>query len=48
MNGSQWNTINCPYAYRYVDIVLQTSTMFENSENITEITVDLEEYENIK
>ncbi len=48
VNGSQWNTINCPYAYRFVDIVLYTSTMFENSETITEITVDLEEYEKYK
>ncbi|MCI9355639.1 MAG: hypothetical protein HFE58_12765 [Firmicutes bacterium] len=48
MNGSQWNTINCPYAYRFADIVLQTDTVIGNDENITEITVDLEEYEKYK
>ena len=48
VNGSQWNTINCPYAYRFADIVLHTDIVFGNGETITEITVDLEEYETYK
>lgn len=48
VNGSQWNTINCPYAYHFVDIVLHTDIPFEKGETMTEIIVDLEKYEKYK
>lgn len=48
INGVQWNTINCPYAYRFVDVVLQSDITLGSDEKITEITVDLEEYEKYK
>ena len=48
INGIQWNTINCPYAYRFVDIILHSDTKLGLGEKITEITVDLDEYEKYK
>ena len=48
INGSQWNTINCPYAYRFADVILHSDTVLGSGEKITEITVDLNEYEKYK
>ena len=48
INGSQWNTINCPYAYRFADVILHSDTVLGSGEKITEITVDLDEYEKYK
>lgn len=47
-NGILWNTVNCPYAYKFVDIVLSSSLKFKAGEKITEITIDLAEYEQYK
>lgn len=47
-NGILWNTVNCPYAYKFVDIVLSSSLKFKAGEKITEITIDLVEYEQYK
>ena len=47
-NGVVWNTVNCPYAYKFVDIVLNSSLNFKTGEKIVEITVDLSEYEKYK
>ena len=47
-NGIAWNTVNCPYAYKFADVVLISSLVFKPGEKITEITVDLAEYEKYK
>lgn len=48
LNGIEWNTIYCPYAYKFVDVVLHSKPSFHKDENIKEITVDLGEYEKYK
>ena len=48
INGTAWNTVNCPYAYKFVDIVLNTSLSFKKEEKITEVSIDLAEYEKYK
>ena len=47
-NGIAWNTVNCPYAYKFADVVLSSSLALKPGEKITEITVDLAEYEKYK
>ena len=47
-NSIEWGTINCPYAYKFVDIVLDTPLSLEQDEKIKEISVDLAEYEKFK
>jgi hypothetical protein len=47
-NNVEWGTVNCPYAYKFVDVVLDTALQLENREKIKEITVDLAEYEAYK
>lgn len=47
-NGIVWNTINCPYAYKFVDIVLDTALDMGENEKIKEISIDLAEYEKFK
>ena len=47
-NSIEWGTINCPYAYKFVDIVLSTPLPLEQNEQIKEISVDLAEYEQFK
>ena len=47
-NGRQWNTINCPYAYKFVDVVLDSPIAFGEDERIKEISIDLAEYERFK
>ena len=47
-NGIAWNTVNCPYAYKFADVVLNSSLALKPREKITEITVDLAEYEKYK
>ncbi len=43
-----WSTLNCPYAYKYVDIILNSSILLKPDEKITEIIIDLAEYEKYK
>ena len=47
-NNIEWNTVNCPYAYKFVDIVLDTPLSMEENENVKEISIDLAEYERFK
>ncbi len=47
-NSITWNTVNCPYAYKFVDIVLNSSLILKPGEKITEISIDLAEYEKYK
>lgn len=47
-NSKVWNTINCGFIYKYVDIVLHSSLELSEGEKILEITIDLGEYEKYK
>jgi hypothetical protein len=47
-NGVEWTTVNCPYAYKYVDIVLSSALPLADGEKIIEISMDLGEYEKYK
>lgn len=48
LNSTSWNTVNCPYAYKFADVVLNSTLSFKQGEKVTEITVDLNEYEKYK
>ncbi len=45
INSLNWNTLNCPYFYRFADVVLNSAVYLGEDERITEITVNLEENE---
>ncbi|MCL2610577.1 MAG: hypothetical protein FWE02_02755, partial [Defluviitaleaceae bacterium] len=45
INDLEWHTINCPHVYRFVDLVFDLDI---EEEEIVEIKVDLEEYEEFK
>ncbi|WP_058486177.1 hypothetical protein [Defluviitalea phaphyphila] len=47
-NAVRWNTINCPYAYKFIDIILASSFKIKDGEKIKEISIDLGEYEKYK
>jgi len=47
-NGVGWATINCPYVYKFVDIVLNSTLNITENEKIIEINFDLAEYEKYK
>jgi hypothetical protein len=47
-NAKVWNTVNCIFAYKFVDIVLESNLRFDEGEKITEISMDLGEYEKYK
>lgn len=45
-NNVPWKTVNHPYAYKFVDVLLtHCDAVPQEDEEISEITVDLEEYE---
>lgn len=45
-NNVPWKTVNHPYAYKFVDVLLKhCDAVPQEDEEISEITVDLEEYE---
>lgn len=48
LNLIEWNTINCPYAYRFADVILNSSINLKQNEEIKEIIIDLAEYEKYK
>lgn len=48
LNGVEWNTVYCPYAYKFIDVVLHSEVTLQNGEQIKEITIDLGEYEKYK
>ncbi|MDR1067451.1 MAG: hypothetical protein LBL35_08515 [Clostridiales bacterium] len=43
-----WNTVNCPYAYKFVEVALASQVEFQRGSTISEISVDLAEYEKYK
>ena len=47
-NNKPWGTINFPFAYKFVDIVIDTPLPIKPNETIKEITFDLAEYEKYK
>ena len=47
-NKVAWNTVNCPYAYKFIDIVMVPETKFVENEVISEVSVDLGEYDAYK
>jgi len=47
-NSIEWNTVNCPYAYKFVDIVLYTPLSLDEQETIKEVSIDLAEHEKFK
>ncbi|MGG4144647.1 normocyte-binding protein [Paenibacillus algorifonticola] len=48
-NGIPWKTLNHPYAYKFIDLILTGSDRIpEEDEEIVEISVDLEQYERFK
>lgn len=48
-NNVPWKTLNHPYAYKFVDVLLtHCDAVPQEDEEISEITVDLEEYEPYK
>jgi len=47
-NSVIWTTVNCPYAYKFIDIVLAAPVNLAEDEIISEITVDLGEYDKYK
>ena len=47
-NNIVWATVNCPYAYKFIDIILATSVSLSKGETINEITLDLGEYDKYK
>jgi len=47
-NHVAWATVNCPYAYKFVDIVLTSPISLDEDEIINEITINLGQYEQHK
>ena len=47
-NGVVWSTVNCPYAYKFIDVVLNSALDFKENETVTEISVDLAEFDRYK
>ena len=47
-NNIGWNTVNCPYAYKFADIILNSSLTLKKEEHVKEIIIDLAEYEKYK
>ncbi|MCL1924152.1 MAG: hypothetical protein FWF50_01050 [Defluviitaleaceae bacterium] len=45
-NGVKWRTINCPFAYKYIDLIIKEELATEG--DIQEITINLDEYEPYK
>ncbi|MCL2610572.1 MAG: hypothetical protein FWE02_02730 [Defluviitaleaceae bacterium] len=45
-NGVKWRTVNCPFAYKYIDIIIKEELAMEG--NIQEIIINLGEYEPYK
>ena len=44
LNGKLWSTLNCPYAYRFVEIYAVKPVLLQEGETILDITVDLGAY----
>lgn len=47
-NNVVWTTINCPYACKFIDIVLTNPISLSKDEVISEITIDLGKYDKYK
>jgi len=44
-NNLDWITVNCPYAYKFIDIVLITAISIEKDEKVEEIAVSFGSYD---
>jgi hypothetical protein len=47
-NSVAWTTVNCPYIYKFVDIILDAPVTLAEGEVINEITMDLGRYDQYK
>jgi len=47
-NNIVWATVNCPYAYKFIDIVPVSPVSLSKGETINEIMLDLGEYDKYK
>ena len=47
-NNVEWRTLNCPYAYRFVDIILESELTIKEEEKVIEININLGEYDQYK
>ena len=47
-NNIAWTTINCPYAYKFIDIVLVSPLNLAQDETVSEVTINLGSYEQYK
>jgi len=47
-NALEWQTVNCPYAFKFVDVLLKSDLAVSDDEEIEEITIDLAEFEKFK
>lgn len=48
LNSIEWNTINCSYLYKFIDIKLSEYPNFQQNEEILEFNINLEEYDKYK
>lgn len=48
LNNTEWKTINCPYAYKFADVILISFPELGNDEQVKEIIIDMGEYEAYK
>lgn len=48
LNSIEWNTINCSYLYKFVDIKLSEYFDLQQNEEILEFHINLEEYDKYK
>lgn len=48
MNGLPWKTINHPFAHKFFDVVLVECPTFNEDTEIINITIDLQEFEQMK
>jgi hypothetical protein len=45
LNGVKWNTVNCPYAYKFIDVVPVEPLPLKSGERVKKIAIDLAGYE---
>ena len=47
-NNIVWSTINCPYAYKFIDVVTDSEIGLADNETVSEIIIDFGEYESYR
>lgn len=48
LNNTEWKTVNFPYAYKFVDVILVSFPELKQDEQLKEIIIDMGEYEKYK